>query len=78
MFPPLGEIPQGKGAFIMEKVLNLKMPGVQEMGRKELKEVDGGNILWYVVKWVLLGIAWDTLNDPASAKESFMKGFNAK
>ena len=28
----------------MEKVLDLKMPGVQELGRKELKEVDGGFI----------------------------------
>ncbi len=26
----------------MEKVLDLKMPGVQELGREELREVDGG------------------------------------
>lgn len=26
----------------MEKVLDLKMPGVQELGKEELKEVDGG------------------------------------
>ncbi len=35
----------------MEKVLNLKMPGVQELGREELKEVEGGSL------WILLGLA---------------------
>ncbi|NOR73543.1 MAG: hypothetical protein GQ525_00125 [Draconibacterium sp.] len=28
----------------MEKVLDLKMPGVQELGREELREVEGGFI----------------------------------
>ena len=28
----------------MEKVLDLKMLGVQELGREELREVDGGSI----------------------------------
>ena len=29
----------------MEKVLDLKMPSVQELGREELREVEGGNPL---------------------------------
>jgi len=29
----------------MEKTVNLKMPGVIEMGRKNLQEIDGGDIL---------------------------------
>ena len=29
----------------MEKTLDLKMPGVQEMGREELMEVEGGSLL---------------------------------
>ncbi len=35
----------------MEKVLDLKMPGVQVLGKEELKEVEGGKLhtlLWYI------------------------------
>ena len=35
----------------MEKVLDLKMPGVQELGREELMEVDGGFKLNPIVFW---------------------------
>ena len=33
----------------MEKVLDLKMPGVQELGREELREVEGGSLFGFLV-----------------------------
>jgi hypothetical protein len=48
----------------MEKVLDLKVPGVTELGRKELKEVNGGT-----PQLALLGIKI------VIAIDSFMDGF---
>ena len=53
----------------MEKTLDLKMPGVMELGREELKEVDGGaEVPWwyyfvapgtaYIVEKFLEGYEW--------------------
>ena len=48
----------------MEKTVNLKMPGVIELGRKERKEVDGGT-----PQLAMLGIKI------LIAIDSFMDGF---
>ncbi len=61
----------------MKETLDLKLPGVMELGMEELKKVDGGWV-WPVVKWVLLGIAWETINNPKEAAESFKEGLLAK
>jgi len=37
----------------MEKLLDLKMPGVMELGKKELREVEGGNPWKEAVKFFL-------------------------
>ena len=43
----------------MEKVLDLKVPGVTELSKKELKEVDGGTP-WHVFAMavVAIGATW--------------------
>ena len=57
----------------MEKVLDLRMPGVQELGREELKEVDGG-FVWIAVisAGIYLYNNWDDF------KAGFEEGFNQK
>ena len=42
----------------MEKTLDLKMPGVQELGREELREVDGGELTATQEIWLERGIAF--------------------
>ncbi|MFW6275275.1 MAG: hypothetical protein ACOC2M_01420 [bacterium] len=37
----------------MEKTVNLKMSGLMEMGKKELEEIDGGDILARVLGGLL-------------------------
>lgn len=51
----------------MEKVLDLKMPGVQELGLEELRKVDGG-IWWLIpVGWVVTEI----LMNPNTTAETY-------
>ncbi len=50
----------------MENVLDLKMPGVMELGREELIEVDGG--------FIVIGIH-TFMRDAAGAVGSWMQGF---
>ena len=61
----------------MKETLDLKLPGVMELGREELIKVNGGWV-WLVFKWVLSGIAWETINDPKKSAESFKAGLLAK
>jgi len=51
----------------MEKSLDLKMPGVMELGREEMKEVDGGS----EVPW------WFYLMAPGTAYilDKFLEGY---
>lgn len=56
----------------MGKVLDLKMPGVQELGREELKEVDGGI---GALAALVGGIAFLYLVDVASNLEDHIEAF---
>ncbi|MCK5538550.1 MAG: hypothetical protein KAI79_17120 [Bacteroidales bacterium] len=72
---PFGKNPSidGKGAFIMENVLDLKMPGVQELGREELREVDGGFLCILILSYVYRDEINEFIGD---FKEGVVDGFN--
>ncbi len=59
----------------MEKVLNLKMPGVQELGREELKEVDGG-FIWAIaiIKLIVGTYLTDVALNPSAHVKAFKEG----
>ena len=62
----------------MEKSLDLKMPGVMELGREELKSVDGG--FWpEVLKGIAIGIGIavgaEVLGDWDDFKDGFASAF---
>jgi lactobin A/cerein 7B family class IIb bacteriocin len=66
----------------MEKVLDLKMSGVMELGKEELQEVEGGGILAAVAGFVgaaLLGAATVELLVDGSAQcwEDFKEGYRS-
>jgi hypothetical protein len=59
----------------MEKSLDLSLPGVMELGREELKSVDGG-WLWFVVG---LGttILFDAILSGQEPVDALMDGWNS-
>lgn len=60
----------------MEKTLDLKMPGVQELGKDELKKVDGGWIRLLIV--YLAGLAQELVFEGfEQCKNDFNKGFDS-
>jgi lactobin A/cerein 7B family class IIb bacteriocin len=66
----------------MEKVLDLKMSGVMELGKEELQEVEGGGTLAAVAGFVgaaLLGAATVELLVDGSAQcwEDFKEGYRS-
>ena len=62
----------------MENVLDLKMPGVQEMGKEELIEVDGGNPFAYVGGILLAALTYDLITEGSAAcAEAFVNGWNS-
>ncbi len=57
----------------MEKVLDLKMPGVQVLGRKELKEVDGG-FIWAIIELIVGAYLTDVALNPSAHAKAFKEG----
>ena len=63
----------------MEKVLDLKMPEVQELGREELKEIDGGvwpSVLRGIVIGLTLVVGAEVIGDWDEFKDGFASAFN--
>jgi len=61
----------------MEKVLDLKMPGVQELGREELRDVDGGSPLGpWLKKAGWAGVAFWIIENWDDVKAGAVDGWN--
>ena len=65
----------------MENVLDLKMPGVQDLGREELREVEGG-FLWGIPALLgaglLVALTWEVIIDGTEqCWEDFKEGYNS-
>jgi len=58
----------------MKKVLVLKMPGVVELGREELKKVEGGWFLYFLAGAIGGGVVYDALK--WAYKESLNSGYH--
>ena len=63
----------------MKKELDLSLPGVMELGREELKEVDGG-VLPEILKGIAIGlgiaVGVEILGDWDEFKDGFASAFN--
>ncbi|MCK5730943.1 MAG: hypothetical protein KAH68_07705 [Draconibacterium sp.] len=59
----------------MENVLDLKMPGVQELGKEELKDVDGGV---FGIDDLLLAVAGAVIYEIITDWENFERGLTGK
>jgi hypothetical protein len=59
----------------MEKELELKMPGVVELGREELKKVEGGGLLWDAAAALFFSyILLEAALNPQAHIEAFKEG----
>ncbi|MCK5730946.1 MAG: hypothetical protein KAH68_07720 [Draconibacterium sp.] len=66
----------------MEKTLDLKIPGVQELGKEELRGADGGGILLGIATLLggalLAGATWEIItSSSAECWEDFTEGYES-
>lgn len=51
---------------------NLSKFGVQELNTKEILRTKGG--YWPIVRFVLIGLAWDVISNPGAHADAFNAG----